>query len=29
MSFDIVTGKEMLVAKVYDKATIGSDQLLG
>ena len=29
MSFDIMTGKETLVARVYDKAERGSDTLIG
>jgi len=28
MSFDISTGKETLVARVFDKAEIGSDTLM-
>jgi hypothetical protein len=29
MSFDISTGKEQIVIKVYDRAEIGSDTVLG
>jgi Ca2+-dependent lipid-binding protein len=29
MSFDISTGKDQILIKVYDRAEIGSDTLLG
>lgn len=29
MSFDIMTGKETLIAKVFDRAEIGSDSFIG